>query len=195
MNKDAVKNFADEWYERGDEKSDTQKFWLTLLRDVFDVDRPEKFIDFEQPVDGGRFDAFIAKTKVLIEQKSFDVDLSKEIIQSDGTKLTPYEQALRYAQALDEPPRWIITCNFSEFRIYKAGREDPTVIKLRDLRYQFPRLKFLIDPNADDTPPEEKISDEAAKIIEAICKAFDKNYYKREPAFRDSLSKLCTRLV
>ncbi len=195
MNKDAVKNFADEWYERGDEKSDTQKFWLTLLRDVFDVDRPEKFIDFEQPVPNGFIDGFIAKTKVLIEQKSFDVDLSKEIVQSDGTKLTPYEQALRYAQALDEPPRWIITCNFSEFRIYKAGREDPTVIKLRDLRYQFPRLKFLIDPNADDTPPEEKISDEAAKIIEAICKAFDKNYYKREPAFRDSLSKLCTRLV
>ena len=195
MNKDAVKIFADEWYARGEEKSDTQKFWLTLLRDVFDVDRPEKFIDFEQPVSNGFIDGFIAKTKVLIEQKSFDVDLSKEIIQSDGTKLTPYEQALRYAQALDEPPRWIITCNFSEFRIYKAGREDPTVIKLRDLRYQFPRLKFLIDPNADDTPPEEKISDEAAKIIEAICKAFDKNYYKREPAFRDSLSKLCTRLV
>ena len=191
----AAKIFADEWYELGDEKSDTQKFWLTFLRDVFDIARPEKIIDFEISVPNGFIDAYIPSTKVLIEQKSFGVDLTKKILQSDGKFLTPYEQAVRYAQALDEPPRRIVTCNFSEFRIYKPGREEPTVIKLRDLRYQFPRLKFLIDPKADDTPPEEKISAEAAKIIENICLAFDKNYRKREPAFRDALSKLCTRLV
>ena len=195
MNKDAAKIFANDWYERGDEKSDTQIFWLTFLRDVFDIAKPEKIIDFEISVPGGFIDAYIAKTKVLIEQKSFGVDLTKKILQSDGTLLTPYEQAKRYAKALEEQPRWIVTCNFSEFRIYKPNRDEPTVIKLRDLRYQFPRLKFLIDPTADDSPPEEKISKDAAEIIENICEAFDKNYRKREPAFRDSLSKFCTRLV
>ncbi len=196
----AAKFFADEWLERGDEDRDAQIFWWTLLRDVFEIDKPEKFIAPPQvPVhfehSTKKIDFFIPSTKVLIEQKSFGEDLDKKYRQSDGKFLTPYEQAVRYAQALDEPPRWIVTCNFSEFRIYKPGRDEPTVIKLRDLRYQYERLKFLIDPTADDTPPEEKISAEAAKIIENICLAFDKNYRKREPAFRDALSKLCTRLV
>lgn len=197
MNKDTTKIFVNEWYEGGGESGNYQIFWLTLLRDVFDIERPERLIEFQKPVDGRHIDAYIAKTKVLIEQKSFGVDLTKKILQSDGKFLTPFEQSKRYAEALpaDEKPLWIVTCNFSEFRIYKPNRDEPTVIKLRDLRYQFQRLKFLIDPTADDSPPEEKISAEAARIIEKICLTFDKNYQKRDPAFRDSLSKLCTRLV
>ena len=196
MSKDAAKIFANDWYETGDEKSDTQKFWWTLLRDVFDVARPEKIIDFEISVPGGFIDAYISTTKVLIEQKSFGVDLSKKILQSDGKFLTPYEQAQRYAQVLSEKPRWIVTCNFSEFRIYKRGRDEPTVIKLRDLRYQFQRLKFLIDPAADDTPPEEKISKEALDIIEKIYEAFAKNYERNKIFdYEDTLNKICTRLV
>ena len=196
MSKDAAKIFANDWYETGDEKSDTQKFWWTLLRDVFDVARPEKIIDFEISVPGGFIDAYISTTKVLIEQKSFGVDLSKKILQSDGKFLTPYEQAQRYAQVLSEKPRWIVTCNFSEFRIYKRGRDEPTVIKLRDLRYQCQRLKFLIDPAADDTPPEEKISKEALDIIEKIYEAFAKNYERNKIFdYEDTLNKICTRLV
>ena len=161
MNKDAVKDFSNDWYEKGDEKSDTQKFWLTLLRDVFEIAKPEKVIDFEQPVKVDAqtkfIDGYIAATKVLIEQKSFGVDLSKKFLQSDGTELTPFEQAQRYSDALpaEKKPRWIILCNFSEFKIYKLNRVEPTVIKLRDLRWQFSRLKFLIEPTADDAPPDE----------------------------------------
>ncbi|MBQ4403346.1 MAG: class I SAM-dependent DNA methyltransferase [Selenomonadaceae bacterium] len=196
MSQEAAKIFANDWYELGDEKSDTQKFWWTLLRDVFDIERPEKLIDFEISVPNGFIDAYIASTKVLIEQKSFGVDLSKKILQSDGKFLTPYEQAERYAQVLSEKPRWIVTCNFSEFRIYKNGRDEPTIIKLRDLRYQFPRLKFLIDPTADDSPPEEKISAEALAVIEKIYDAFAKNYERNKISdYEDALNKICTRLV
>ncbi|MBE8949875.1 MAG: class I SAM-dependent DNA methyltransferase [Quinella sp. 3Q1] len=196
MSQEAAKIFANDWYELGDEKSDTQKFWWTLLRDVFDIERPEKLIDFEISVPNGFIDAYIASTKVLIEQKSFGVDLSKKILQSDGKFLTPYEQAERYAQVLSEKPRWIVTCNFSEFRIYKNGRDEPTIIKLRDLRYQFPRLKFLIDPAADDSPPEEKISAEALAVIEKIYDAFAKNYERNKISdYEDALNKICTRLV
>ena len=198
MSRDAAKNFANDWYELGNEKGDTQIFWLTLLRDVFDEPKPEKIIDFEISVPSGFIDAYISKTKILIEQKSFGVDLSKKILQSDGKFLTPFEQALRYADALptDKKPRWIITCNFSEFRIYKLNRAEPTIIKLRDLRYQFPRLKFLIDPNADDSPPEEKISREAIEVITNIHKAFAKNYERNKVTdYEDALNKICTRLV
>lgn len=201
MNKDAAKNFANEWYERGDEISDYQIFWLTLLRDVFDISQPERLIKFQKPVGSKHIDAYIARTKVLIEHKGFGKDLDQKISQSDEEFLTPLEQAQRYADALpqNEKPRWIITCNFAEFRIYDTTKNlferEPTVIKLRDLRYQFPRLRFLVDQNADDKPPEEKITKDAAKIVEKICLAFDSNYRRREPAFVDALRKFCMRLV
>ena len=196
MNIEAAKTFTDNWYEIGNEKSDTQKFWMTFLRDVFDIVKPEKFIDFEIPVPNGFIDAYIPKTRVLIEQKSFGVDLSKKILQSDGKFLSPYEQAQRYAENLPEMPLWIVTCNFSEFRIYKSNRIDPTIIKLRDLRYQYPRFRFLIDPNADDSPPEEKISREALNVIDKIYKAFENNYRKNHVSdYEDELNKICTRLV
>ena len=202
----AAKDFANEWYERGDEDRHTQNFWNTLLRDVFGVDKPEKIIEPNYPVkfahSTGHIDIFIPRTKVIIEQKSFGVDLDKKILQSDGELLTPYEQAKRYADTLpaDKKPRWIVTCNFAEFRIYNLTKNlfepVPTIIKLRELRYQFPRLKFLIDPTADDSPPEEKISKKALKVITNIYDAFAKNYRRNKVVkFEDALNKICTRLV
>ena len=42
----AAKAFAEYWKDRGDEKSDSQSFWLSLARDVLGVAEPEKFILF-----------------------------------------------------------------------------------------------------------------------------------------------------
>ena len=44
MNKDAAKDFAFKWNGHGDEERDYQIFWLTMLRDVFDVAKPEEII-------------------------------------------------------------------------------------------------------------------------------------------------------
>ncbi len=198
----AAKIFANDWHEGGRENSDYQDFWREFLHDIFGVERPRQLIEFQKPVGGGKhIDAYIAKTKVLIEHKSFGVSLDQKIRQSDGEYLTPFEQAMRYVDALpaSEKPRWIITCNFAEFRIYDTKKNlferEPTVISLRELRYHYKRFKFLIDPNADDKPPEEKITKDAAKIVEQICKAFDENYRRREPAFVELLRKFCMRLV
>lgn len=201
MNGEAAKVFANEWYEGGGENATYNIFWYNLLHDVFGIDKPLKIIEFQKPVVGKHIDAYISKTKTLIEHKSFGVDLTKKILQSDGTLLTPYEQAKRYADALpdDEKPRWIVTCNFSEFRIYSAknlSETATTIIELRELRYQYKRLKFLVDPNADDSPPEEKISKEAIEIITNIYKAFETNYKKNHiDNYADDLNKICTRLV
>ena len=198
----SVKEFVDDWYDGGGESGNYQKFWWTLLRDVFGVDKPERLIEFQKPVGGWHIDAYIAETKVLIEHKSFGVDLSKKYPQSDGKLLTPYEQAKRYADALPakDKPRWIVTCNFAEFHIYDRTKNlfdaATTIIKLRDLRYQFERLKFLIDPAADTTPPAEKISKDALDVITKIYDTFAKNYQRNQVAdFEDALNKICTRLV
>ena len=46
----AAKQFASDWADRGDEKQETQSFWLSLLQKVYNVAEPEKFISFEKTV-------------------------------------------------------------------------------------------------------------------------------------------------
>ena len=94
-----IKNFVEQWQNVVGERANYQKFWLTFIRDVFKIDKPENFIQFEVPVklEHKKFiDAYFPDSKVIIEQKNFGVDLEKVVTQSDGTKLTPFEQARRY---------------------------------------------------------------------------------------------------
>lgn len=63
----------------------------------------KEFISFENQVklDHTSFiDGFIPSTHVMIEQKGIDKDLKKPVKQSDGSLLTPFQQAKRYAAEL-----------------------------------------------------------------------------------------------
>ena len=85
-----MKNFIECWRDKGDEKSDTQKFWLSLLRDVLEIEYPEQFIEFEKQVTlehKSFIDAYIAGTRVLIEQKSYGIDLAKKRLISEAGKI------------------------------------------------------------------------------------------------------------
>lgn len=89
----AAAKFAEDWRGRGDEKQETQRFWIELLTKVFDVDGSTA-IAFEVPVklDHTSFiDGYIESTRVLIEQKSREIDLSRDYKQSDGAMLTPFQ--------------------------------------------------------------------------------------------------------
>ena len=113
----ATKQFAADWQGRGDEKQETQTFWLALLQKVYGVAEPDKLISFEKTVNvddvkTGKsttkfIDGYIGETRVLIEQKGAKIDLSKGEIQSDGSLLSPYQQARRYGGYLpaDQQPR------------------------------------------------------------------------------------------
>ena len=88
--KDAARAFAQRWAGRGDEKSDTQTFWLEMLGQVLGAPNPFELIRFERSVKLGHksfMDAFISSTHVLIEQKSLGKKLTDPIRQSDGTLL------------------------------------------------------------------------------------------------------------
>lgn len=107
----AAKQFVADWTRHGDEKQDAQNFWRQLLQKVFGVDDPEKAISFEYKVKNDQtnttifIDGYIHSTSVLIEQKGIDVDLSKGYRQSDGSMLTPFQQARRYAGLLPHNSR------------------------------------------------------------------------------------------
>ncbi|MBQ3798867.1 MAG: methylase, partial [Treponema sp.] len=95
----AAKEFAERWTGRGDEKQESQRFWIDLLHTVLGAKNAENCIEFEKPVKlthTSFIDAYIAETKVLIEQKGADIDLHKAYKQSDGAVLSPYQQAKRY---------------------------------------------------------------------------------------------------
>ena len=145
--KTAAKAFAAYWKDKGYEKGESQAFWLSLLRDVYGAEHPERLITFEEQVhlDHTSFiDGSIPSARVLIEQKGLGKDLNKPIAQSDGTRLTPFQQAKRYITELplSQHPRWVVTCNFAEFYVYDMERPggEPEKIRLADLEKEYYRL-------------------------------------------------------
>ena len=148
--KAAAQQFVKNWTGHGDEKQETQRFWIDLLQNVFGVEQATNAIEFEVRVklDHTSFiDGYIKDTHVLIEQKGADIDLTKGYRQSDGSMQTPYQQARRYAGHLahDMHPRWIVVCNFREFHIHDMNRpnDTPEIIKLDDLDKEYSRLQFF----------------------------------------------------
>lgn len=199
----AAKAFAEYWKDRGYEKGESQPFWLSLLRDVLGVEAPEKFITFEEQVrlDHTSFiDGFIPATHVLIEQKGRNKDLRKPIKQSDGTLLTPFQQAQRYSAVLpySQRPRWIITCNFEEFLVYDMEKPngEPEQIFVKDLAKEYYRLMFLVDTGDDNIRREMEVSIQAGNLVGILYDEILKQYHdpENEESLK-SLNKLIVRLV
>ncbi|MCK9315887.1 MAG: methylase [Verrucomicrobia bacterium] len=199
----AAKEFAKTWKDRGYEKGESQSFWIALLGSVFGIPHPENYIEFENQVQTGHtnfIDATIPTARVIIEQKNKDVDLSKAYKQSDGSYLTPYEQAKRYADGLEysRKPRWIVTCNFQEFRVHdmEYPNKEPEIIRLADLPKEYYRLSFLVDPENTHVRRELELSIQAGEIVGKLYDEILKNYIdpNSEETLK-SLNILCVRLV
>ena len=202
--KAAAKAFVEYWKGKGYEKGESQPFWLSLLRDVFGVAEPEKYIKFEDQVkldtSTGFIDGFISETHVMIEQKGAGKDLNKPIKQSDGSLLNPFQQAKRYSAELpySERPRWIITCNFQEFYVYdmENPRGEPEKIKLADLEKEYYRLSFLVDKGSVHLQREMEISIKAGEVVGLLYDGLLKQYKNPDdPETLKHLNKLCVRLV
>lgn len=199
----AAKHFAEFWKGKGYEKGESQKFWLSLLGEVYGVEHPAEYISFEDQVhlDHTSFiDGYIPRTRVLIEQKGLGKDLLKPIKQSDGSLLTPFQQAKRYITELpvDSHPKWVITCNFERFLIYDMNRPngEPEEILLENLPTEYYRLNFLVDTGNANIKREMEISMQAGELVGALYDAFLKQY--KDPTNEStlkSLNALCVRLV
>lgn len=199
----AAKRFADFWRGKGYEKGESQQFWTSLLRDVFGVEHPEEIIHYESKVKLSHdsfIDGHISSTHVLIEQKSIGKSLDQKIRQADGSFLTPFQQAKRYAAELpySQRPRWIVTSNFQSFYIYDMEKPggDPEIIHLKDLPTEYYRLQFLVDSGSITIQKETKVSIQAGEIIGLIYDALLKQYKDPEnPETLRHLNILCVRLV
>lgn len=199
----AAKEFAERWAGKGYEKGESQKFWTTLLSEVFGIEHVDDFIIFEDQVQLGHtsfIDARIPSTKVMIEQKSLGKNLGEGIKQSDGSILNPFQQAKRYASELPYSlrPRWIVTCNFAEFWVYDMEQPngEPQKILLKDLEKEYYRLLFLVDEGNEHLKREMEVSVKAGGLVGIIYDKLLEQYIDKDSvATLKSLNILCVRLV
>ena len=203
MKKTDIKKFIEKWSGRGNEKQDTQQFWNDILYSVLGAPDDTE-IQYEKPVKINNqtkfIDGYLPGTRTLIEQKSLGIDLMKAEPQSDGVKLTPYEQGRRYGGYLpfDEQPRWIIDSNFEEIRVHdmKKPGEAPEVILLKDMAKDFTRLKFLVDREDEHIKKELELSLKAGELVGKIHDRFlEQHHDPMAKKTQNSLNILCTRLV
>ena len=200
----AAAEFAQRWEGRGYERGESQLFWADLLTNVFGVENLPGFIRYEEQVqsmvDSTNFiDGHIPSTRVLIEQKSLGKDLRAPIKQSDGQMLNPFQQAKRYVanMPVDEHPKWIVTCNFSDFLVYDMNQPngEPEHIRLKDLGKDYYRLRFLVDDKSEHLSKELQVSMQAGEIVGRIYDALLTQYDDSSPEALRWLNILCVRIV
>lgn len=199
----AAKDFAEYWQDKGYEKGESQKFWLSLLRDVYGVSHPERYISFEDQVhlDHTSFiDGMIPSTHVMIEQKGRNKNLKAAIRQSNGSLLNPFQQAKRYITELPVSmhPKYVITCNFQEFLIYDMDNPqgEPEQLLLKNLPKEYYRLNFLVNEKSKILKLEEEISVKAGDLVGKMYDALRKQYLDPDSDHaQKSLNILCVRLV
>ena len=199
-----AKSFAEYWKNKGYEKGQSQVFWLQLLSEVYGIENPVEFIEFEDQVhidkNTGFIDGYIPSTKILIEQKSIDKDLKKGIRQSDGSLLTPFQQAKKYIAELplSKHPRYVVTCNFKSFLIYNMENPngEPEEILLENLEKEYYRLEFLVKTGNEHLKKEMEVSIQAGELVGKLYDEILPLYKNPEnEETLKSLNMLCVRLV
>ncbi len=199
----AAADFAKRWEGKGYERGQSQLFWADLLTSVFGVENLTEFLRYEEQVasmvDSTNFiDVHIPSTKVLIEQKSVNIDLRKPVKRGDGY-ITPFLQAKLYVVNMPqhEHPKWVVTCNFRSFLVYDMNQpnSEPEEILLKDLGTEYYRLKFLVDEKSEHISKEMEVSMQAGEIVGQIYDALLKQYDDNSAEALRWLNILCVRIV
>ncbi len=199
----AAADFAARWEGKGYERGQSQLFWADLLTSVYGVENLPEFLRYEEQVasmvDSTNFiDVHIPSTKVLIEQKSINIDLLKPVKKGD-VYITPFLQAKLYIVNLpqSEHPKWVVTCNFKSFLVYDMNQpnSEPEEILLKDLGTEYYRLKFLVDEKSEHISKEMEVSMQAGDIVGKIYDALLKQYDDNSPEALRWLNILCVRIV
>ncbi|MBO5579526.1 MAG: methylase [Prevotella sp.] len=204
--KRAAKDFVKKWNGKGKEQQDDKTFWEDFLEDVFGIPKSRNEIEVQRPVKFNgttkKIDVYLKTSKVVIEQKSHDINLDKPEKQSDDEMLTPMEQGIRYFEKMDKPDsgRYVIACNFQEFRIWDSFHKNLSqrIIPLKDLPQRWKELRFLIEPYNEtpiqkDEKREKRVSNTASDYVRDLYKALlaiNKNKDELQ-----SLNVFCVRVV
>lgn len=208
--KQAARKFVKRWQAaEGNEQRESNSFWTELCQEVLGIPSPTHVLDFERKVRGKRIDVFYEDHSILIENKSRGVDLDKKEQRgknNDGSPrmVTPYEQARWYADYITPrsvAPKYILTCNFDEIRIYDTDEEYPErtfeTIRLEELPNLLHRLSFFTQKENSRAEREKNLSVSAGEVVGRLYDAFSKSYLDiaNNEKEQRSLNMLITRIV
>ena len=201
--KKAVRDFCDRWRDKGYEKGETQQFWLQALRAIGYQHADDVLFEHHLP-SGGFIDVWIRDANVLIEQKSYGANLDDYDVRQNKKK-TPLMQALDYVDELPrlEQPRFVVTCNFGEFRVY--DRDKWSKSQLSDNAFEFTLdefaehpeyMSFITDPSNSRLEKEKQVSIKAGELIGRLYDMMREGYYDPDSEkSMHALNVLCVRLV
>lgn len=167
----AAKEFVARWKASPCvEEEHSRSFWIELLQDVLGIPNATHTLEFERKVKGRTIDVFYEDMGILIEQKGRGISLDKASERSKRAgEETPYQQACWYMANLPHSirPRWIITCNFDEFRIYDKELEDDSYISLmlEELPEHVHLLSFFADKRNSRLVKEKELSVKAGELV------------------------------
>lgn len=208
--KKAARDFVARWKAaEGNEQRESNSFWIELCMNVLGIANPTQHLDFERKVKGRRIDVFHEDRSILIENKSRGINLDEAEQRGRDRRgnirwVTPFEQAKWYADNITPRsviPKWIITCNFDEIRIYDLDREDAEesyeTITLDELPEQYHRLSFFTRKENSRLEREKQLSVKAGEVVGKLYDSFASAYHDIENDEREqrSLNILITRIV
>ena len=202
--KRAAKAFVARWKALACvEEEHSRSFWIELLQDVYGLKNATHALEFERKVKGRKIDVFYEDMGVLVEMKGRGIGLDEASVRSKKAGLeTPYQQAKWYADNLPFSirPRWIVTCNFDEFRIYdqeKEHQEEYVALSLDELPEQLHLLGFLTDANNSRIEREKQLSVQAGELVGKLYTQLSRQYKNIETDAHEqrSLNVLIVRLV
>ena len=210
--KKAAEEFVGRWKTKeGSEDREARSFWIELCGEVLGVANPTHVLDFERKVQGRRIDVFFEDMGVLIEHKSRGVSLDEPeqrgwINKAQGIPrmVTPFEQAKWYADNITPrsiAPKWVITCNFDELRIYdldvEYAAENYETITLDELPKLTHRLSFITRKENSRLEREKQLSIRAGEVVGRLYDAFSTRYHDIESDEEEQrrINILITRIV
>ena len=184
------------------EEEHSRSFWIELFEGVLGIPNATHVLEFERKVKGRKIDVFYEDMGVLIEMKGRGVSLDEATVRSKKAGAeTPYQQAKWYAGNLPFSirPRWIVTCNFDEFRIYdqECPDEGYTALFLSELPEKTYLLAFLTDKSNSRLVRENELSVQAGEVVGRLYRAFSGQYKNLDddPREQRSLNVLIVRIV
>lgn len=185
------------------EEEHSRSFWIELLEDVLGLPNATHFLEFERKVKGRKIDVFYEDMGILVEMKGRGISLDKASERSKKAgEETPYQQAKWYADNLPFSirPRWIVTCNFDEFRIYdqeKENQEDYVSLALDELPAQLHLLAFFANKGNSRIERERQLSVKAGELVGKLYSQLSQQYRNIETDEHEqrSLNVLIVRLV
>ena len=166
--KDRALKFSKNWANAKDEKSEAQRFWIDFF-DIFGFTKQRVFA-FEHAINkqGSAYQGnhgwidLLWPGVLLVEHKSRGKDLDKA-----------YNQAIDYFAGLKERdlPRYVIVCDFAQFRLYDLTNQTETLFPLADLHRHIKRFGFIAGYETQTIKPQDPVN---VKAAEQMGKLHDK---------------------